>query len=76
MTTKIRFLPPSPSMRMPVMQVRIMRVLMNDRGVPVPVRMGFAGRVVRAMRVPVMLVMHMAMLVIDRGVSVLVLVTL
>ena len=59
-----------------VMQVRIMRMLVQNLRVPVPVAMGLSVRIIRHVIVLVMDVMHVPMLVLERLVKVLVLVRL
>jgi len=61
---------------MPVVQIRIVRVLVQERRMAMPVRMGLARRIVGAVLVPVMLVMHMAVVMFEDLVRVLVLVHL
>ena len=58
-------------MRVPVVNVRIMRVRVNQPGMLVPVCVRFAGRIVRAMRVLMMLVMDVAVLMRQRLVDML-----
>src|SRR3954452_8634944 len=60
-------------MRMPVMQVGIVRVLVDHRCVPVPMRMRLASRSARPMSMMVMVIMLMPMLVRHFGMRVLVL---
>ena len=60
----------------PMMQVGIMRVLVAQGRMVVPVRVWLAGRVVRAMCVLVVLVVDVAMLMIHRFVQMLVLMPL
>ena len=59
---------------MPVMQVGVMRVAMDERHVPMPGRVRFAGRHARPMLVLMVLVMNVAMFVLQRLVGVLMLV--
>ena len=59
-----RFDPPHLSMRMPVMQVGIMRVLVPQRRVAVPMAVRLARRIARRMRVAVVLVVAVPMLVL------------
>ena len=61
---------------MPVMQVRIMQMPVNERCVPMHVRMRFAGKIAGRMLVLVMGIVNVAMLVDEFLVRVLVLVTL
>lgn len=58
---------------MPVMQVRVVRVSVDHRRVPVPVAMRLAGRIVRPVRVLVMRVVGMAMFMLHRFMRVLML---
>jgi len=58
------------------MQVRIMRMLVQNLRVLVPVAMGLSVRIIRHVIVLVMDVMHVPMLVLERLVKVLVLVRL
>ncbi len=61
---------------MPVVQVRIVRMLVAQGFVAVPMRMRLAGRVARAVGVLVVFVVDVPMLVVRRLVDVLVLVPL
>ena len=61
---------------MAVVQVRIMRMLVYDRRVPMPVRVRFARGVPRRMVMPMVLVMGMPVFVLRGRVGVLVLVPL
>ena len=63
-------------MVVPVMQVRIMRMLVQKPRVPVPVAMRLAGRRARPVLMLVMDVMHVAMLMLERLMEMLVLVRL
>ena len=63
-------------MAVAVMQVGIVRVLVNDRKVHMAVRVRLANRVTGPVPMPMMLVVHVAMFVIERFVSVLVLMPL
>ena len=51
---------------MPVMQIGIVRVPVDQAGVLVRMGMRLTGRIVRAMRVLMVLVMHMRMIMPDR----------
>jgi len=62
------------SVRMPMVQIRVMRVRMAQRGVTVPVRMRLGHRAIVEMLM--MIVMRMAMLMAYRLVPVFVLVAL
>ncbi len=57
-------------MAMEVMHIRRVRMGMSQRLVRVPVRMGLAGRIVRAVLVPVVLVVNVRMRVAHRRVRV------
>jgi hypothetical protein len=59
-----------------VVQIREMRVLMQDPFVAVQVAMGLAGRITRRMPVLVVGVMHVPMLMLERLMQVLVFVRL
>jgi hypothetical protein len=61
-------------MTVPVMEIGIMRVTMDERLMPVPMAVGFARRVIRPVRVLMVLVMRMPVLVLDRLVLMLMLV--
>ena len=63
-------------MAMAVMQIGIMRVPMHEPGVPVPMRVRFAGRVGQRMRVLVMVIVIMPMLMLHRLVQMVVFVPL
>ena len=63
-------------MRMPVVQVRVVRVAVHHRRVPVHVDVWLAGRVARPVRMLVVLVVHVGVLVVDLLVHVLMLVAL
>ena len=58
---------PSASLRVSVavVQVGIMRVFVPERLVPMPMRMWFAGRIVRTMLMPVMIIMAVAVLMLQ-----------
>ena len=53
-------------MQVPVVQVRIMRMLVQDPRVKVPVAMGLSARIGRSMVVLMMDIVDVAMLVIER----------
>ena len=53
-------------MAVTVMQIGIMRVLMAQWRMMVPVRMQFAGGIVRPMRMSMMIVVDMTMLMLER----------
>ncbi len=59
------------SVPMPMMQIRIVRVLVPHRRVMMPVSMGFAGGISSAMSVLVMRVVDVIVFVVHRRVSVL-----
>ncbi len=50
-------------MRMPVVQVRIVRMAMNEPFVMMRVRVGLAGRIIRRMLVLVMFIVYVSMFV-------------
>ena len=60
----------------PVVNVRVMRVRMHNRLVPMPVCVRFAGGIPHGVRVPVVLVVDVQVLVLQRLVNVLVFVAL
>ncbi len=68
--------PSSVRVAVAVVQVRIMRMLVYDRRVPMPVRVRFARGVPRRMVMPMVLVMGMPVFVLGGRVGVLVLVPL
>ena len=59
---------------MPVVEIRIVGVLVHHRRVAVPMSMGFAGRTVSPVFVVVMRIMDVAMLVFQQLVRMLVIV--
>jgi hypothetical protein len=58
------------TMPMAMMQVRVVRVSVYERGVPVPVRVRLAGRIGDSVLVLVMFVVTMPVLVLHRFVDV------
>jgi hypothetical protein len=53
-------------MLMTVMQIRVMRMLVQNQRMPVPVAVGLSGQIGRCMVVLVVDVMHVPMFVLER----------